>query len=380
MINILHIITGLNIGGAEMMLLKIIKSHQNKKNYKHSVISLTGNGKVGEILRGINIDVHLLEIQNIFDLPRKFLNLIQIIFSVKPDIVQTWMYHADFLGGVASYLAGYKRVIWGVRSTELSQDISRPNLVLRKLCALLSWWLPLRVVCAADASRRSHIAFGYDPSRMVVINNGFDLNSFVITEVQRSELREECGFNIDDVVVGIVSRFHRVKDLENFVRAAGLVAQKNKKVRFLMIGRDVVVENSELMLWVTKTGNANRFVLLGERSDIPACLASMDIFCLSSYSEGFPNVIGEAMTTRLPCVVTDVGDAAKLVGDCGVVVPKKDSIALAQGLSQVLEMTPESRLRLGQSAYARIKLNFTIEQSCNRFEKLYLEVLEMEDK
>lgn len=373
---ILHIIIGLDVGGAELMLNRLIESHQGNINYSHSVISLTLFGKVGEQLKEIDIEVRALGMRSPLHIPRVLWQLMRVIRAECPDIVQTWMYHADLLGGLAARLAGNRNVIWGVRTTEVSAGSLSAIVAVRKACALLSWWLPHSIVCAAEASRIAHVALGYDAAQMVVIPNGFDLAGLVATSDQRTVLREKCGFGVDDVVIGSLGRFNPDKDQESFVRAAGRLAQQNTQVRFLLVGRDLDAGNLELARWLAKTGHANRFVLLGERADVSICLAAMDIFCLSSRTEGFPNVVGEAMAMGLPCVVTDVGDAAMLVADAGVVVPKENSVALAQGLSRVLTMTPDARQRLGQQAKARIQAEFTMERARERFEALYERIIE----
>lgn len=376
MISVVHVIVGLKVGGAELTLKRLIESHQGNCNFRHSVISLTLVGNVGAQLKEMGVEVRALDMSSPLDILRVLWQLVLIIRADRPNIVQTWMYHADLLGGLAARLAGNCGVIWGIRTTEVKVGTSRATALVRQTCAWLSWWVPHRIVCAAEASRRAHVAVGYDAARMVVIPNGFDLDGLVATTNQRIQFRDKCRFRVDDVVVGSLGRFNPDKDQANFVHAAGRLAQQNSQVRFLLVGRDLNAGNSELARWLAQTGYANRFVLLGERTDVPVCLAAMDIFCLSSRTEGFPNVVGEAMAMGLPCVVTDVGDAAMLVAGSGVVVPKEDSVALAQGLSRVLEMTADAREQLGQQAKARIHAEFTMDRARERFEALYGQVIE----
>lgn len=368
---VLHIITGLNVGGAELMLKRLVESHHGNASYRHVVISLTGVGAVGQQLQALGVDVQALGMRSPLDTPRVLWQLVRLIRLSRPDIVQTWMYHSDLLGGLAARLAGNRNVIWGIRTTEVKAGGSPATAVVRQMCAYLSRWVPHKIVCAAEASRCAHVALGYDAARMVVVPNGVDLTRWLTTANQRTMLRTECGFNANHVVVGIVGRFSPVKDQENFVRAAGLLAQQHAHARFLMIGRGLDAENSELAHWISRTGHVDRFVLLGERADVQICLAAMDLFCLSSRTEGFPNVVGEAMATGLPCVVTDVGDAAMLVAATGVVVPKEDPVALAQGLTRVLAMVPDERRQLGQKAKARIHAEFTMARARERFEAIY---------
>jgi glycosyltransferase involved in cell wall biosynthesis len=375
---ILHIIIGLNVGGAELMLKRLVLSHQGDTNYHHSVISLTTVGKVGEQLQEMGVEVIALNIHSPLSIVRVLWQLVQIIRVKRPDIVHTWMYHADLLGGLAARLASNSNVIWGIRTTEIKSGGSRITALICQLCAWLSRWIPHTIVCAAEASRLAHVAIGYDASKMRVISNGFEVERLVATKEQVDSLRSECGFDADTTVIGSLGRFHRVKDHANFIRAAGIIAPQFPKVRFLLVGRDLAGDNAELMAWINATGFPDHFVLLGERTDVPVCLAAMDVLCLHSLTEGFPNVIGEAMAMGVPCVSTNVGDAALLIADTGTVVPKANSEALAQGLTKLIEMTREDRSSLGQKARIRIHSEFTMDRCRERFEEVYQTVLVVE--
>jgi glycosyltransferase involved in cell wall biosynthesis len=142
-----------------------------------------------------------------------------------------------------------------------------------------------------------------------------------------------------------------------------------------MVGRDIDSENITLMQWIEETGFSDRFRLLGERNDVPEIFAAMDIFCLHSKSEGFPNVLGEAMCSGLPSVVTDVGDAAVLLGNAGLIVQPQDIEGLTKGLLTLVQSTSETREALGNIARKRIQENYSIEAVKLRYEELYQKVL-----
>jgi glycosyltransferase involved in cell wall biosynthesis len=375
MVHVLHIISGLEIGGAETALYRLIDASQ-ESGYLHSVACLSAAGPISERLVKSNIETHHFPLKQspILELIR----LCVLIIRSKPAIVQTWMYHADFIGGVIARICGNAKVIWGVRTTDLVASSSRRTEILRSYCAALSRLVPHAIICAADASRRSHISIGYKASLFHVIPNGFSLTGFSVSSAHREVIRLQFGFSEDHRVVGCVGRFHPAKDHHNFVQAARLVAVKHADVRFLMIGRGLDSHNAELAGWLAQTGVADRFLLLGERSDVPLCLAAMDIFCLPSRTEGFPNVVGEAMAMGLPCVVTDVGDASYLLGDGGVVVPKEDSQLLASGLLRLLSMSDQERMDLGARGKARVAAEFSMERTRERFEAVYRHVLAKE--
>lgn len=369
---VLHVITGLEVGGAEMALYRLVLEFRDSQ-YAHTVVALRPGG--GMYHRFVESGIRLI----VLDVRRSpvshLLRLYRLIRTLRPDIVQTWLYHADFLGGLVARIAGNRNVIWGVRTTDVDGGCARATTFVRQACASLSRWVPHTIVCVAEAARRSHSLLGYDSDRMVVVGNGFDLASLNFNQFQRLQLRAQYGVNGDDVVVGTLGRFNLDKDHENFVQAAGQLLQQHARLRFLMVGKDLDADNKDLMRWINATGQADRFVLLGERSDVAACLAAMDIFCLSSRTEAFPNAVGEAMAMGLPCVATDVGDVAVLMADTGVLVPKADPAALAQGVAGLMARGPAYRQQMGQRARERIRGTFTMACVRKRFELIYENVI-----
>ena len=356
------------------MLKRLIESFQSDSNYQHCVISLTTLGEVGGQIQHLGIDVYALDVNFSLSLPIKLLQIINKIRSLHPDIVQTWMYHADLLGGLSAYLAGHRRIIWGIRNTNIHSS-SIITSWIRKLCALLSTLIPCKIICVAEAARQSHIEKGYDASRMIVISNGLNFSYLASSIEKREILRLQCRFPGDAIVIGCLGRFDPIKDHHNFVRAAALIAEQYANVNFLMVGRGLTVENAILQTWIDKTNHKDRFVLLGERADVATCLSAMDIFCLSSRIEGFPNVLSEAMAMGLPCVSTDVGDAGLILGGTGIVVPKENTQALADALLQVVALSNKQREQMGQQAKERVKGEFSIEKARVRFEAVYKEVM-----
>jgi glycosyltransferase involved in cell wall biosynthesis len=357
-----------------MMLRRLILSSREKRDYVHSVISLTGIGTIGEQLLSEGIEVSCLGMRSVLQAPIALWRLTRKLRKEKPTVVQTWMYHSDLIGGIAARLAGIRNVVWGIHSTHLGV-VGKPTTVLvMRICALLSGWVPTKIICVAHASKLVHISAGYEPRRVLVIPNGLDLGNFDVTDVSRTIARETFGVGPDDIVVGTMGRFDPAKDYENFVSAAAIVAKAFPEARFVMAGRGLDSDNSTLSSWIEKTSFANRFVLLGERRDPAACLAAMDVFCLSSRSEALPTVVAEAMAVGTPCVVTDVGDSRVLVGDAGVVVPKEDPGALAEGISQMLSKPLAERLLIGKRGYGRVASEYSIELARVRFEALYAEL------
>ena len=369
---VVHVIVGLNVGGAELMLLRLIGTQSTMQvGLRHRVISLTEIGPVGLQLQQLGIVVESLDMRSMIDAPQALWRLTRRLRSLKPDVVQTWMYHADFLGGIAAQLAGIRNVFWRVCTTDVTKGGSQTTVLLRWLCAQLSRVVPHAILCVAHEARRVHLAVGYCPTKTTVLTNGFDMRRLFVAPETVADFRIHCGLREGERVVGTVGRFNAVKDQRNFVQAASILARQHPSVRFLMVGRGCEWENQELAGWITETGVAGRFVLLGHRDDAPVCLAAMDVFALTSRTEGFPNVLGEAMAMGRPCVTTNVGDAAYLLDGLGPVVEPGDPHALAEGIAKMLEMPEVDVVALGVKQRARIERDFSMEQCAQRFADLY---------
>jgi glycosyltransferase involved in cell wall biosynthesis len=372
----MHVIIGLEVGGAEHMLHRLVLAQQeDSAAIECTVVSLTDEGPLGLQLSKDGIDVFALGMRSPLGLVMVVWRLRSLILQRRPNVVQTWMPHGDLLGGLAARWAGIRNVVWGIRATTMT-GASRATRLMRRLCALLSHAIPAHIVSAAEASQRSHIAIGYDASRMSVIPNGFDVHRFKPDSSARQFFNAEFRIDKTHVLIGHAGRWDSAKDHLGFVKAAGEVARRMESCRFLMMGRGIDESNESLIQAIQSTGYADRFVLIGERQDMPYWLGAMDIFCLSSRTEGFPNVVGEAMACAVPCVVTDVGDARLIVGDTGWVVPPEDPHAMADALCAAALVPPQQRQARGLSARERIVHEFSMERAVQRFDALYKKVAE----
>lgn len=370
---VVHIISSLNIGGAELMLQRLTgESLFTKHGVRHHVISLQDDGALGRLFKQQDVLVHSLNFKYCLLFPIYFFNLFCLIRQIRPNIVQTWMVHSDLMGGLAARLAGVDCVIWGVRATNYSLESMLTNLV-RRICALLSGIVPNRIVCVAEASLSDSKLVGYKSSKLMVITNGFDVDKLSQSLGSRGVIRQSIGIpaNSDILLVGCMGRYNITKDHANFIRAAGLTAAVNSRCRFVMIGRGLDLNNKALMENIEATGFKERFILLGEQIDPAVYLGAMDVFILSSITEGFPNALGEAMAMGVPCIATDVGDVEVLMGRRDWLVPARDSCALALKLQQMINLTNADRDRIGYIGRKRIVSNFSMPFIANQFLNLY---------
>jgi glycosyltransferase involved in cell wall biosynthesis len=375
LIRVVHVITGLEVGGAEISLLKLV-SNLSKDRFFNQVISLTDAGSVAKRLRDVDVKVSALRMHRGSINPIAVWKLAHLLRRTHPTIVQTWMYHADLIGGLAAKLAGRYPVIWNIRQSNLDPVHSKRTTVwTAKACARLSRYLPERIVCCAESARRIHVDLGYAGERMVVIPNGIGADIFKPDSHARATMRAEISIDERTILIGLVARFDPQKDHETFVRAAGMLYKEFPDARFLLCGPGVTRENKQLMRWLQSNGIADHCHVLGEREDIPRLMTALDIATSSSaYGEGFPNAIGEAMACGVPCVVTDVGDSSLLVGDPDRVVPPRQPESLAAAWRRLLAMDKAGRAQVGRAGRRRMEDQFDIVAITRRYEELYEQV------
>jgi glycosyltransferase involved in cell wall biosynthesis len=364
--------TGLSTGGAELMLYRLLAA-LDRSTFAPSVVSLLPAGPTAAKIAALGVPVRSLGMRPGVPDPRAAVRLARWLRREGPDVVQTWMYHADLIGGVAARLAGCRQVAWGLRQSTLDPHTSKRSTIwTARACARLSRLVPARIVCCSEASRRVHAALGYAPERMVVIPNGFDLAAYRPDPAARAVVRAELGLPADAPLVGLVARWDPQKDHQMFVWAAARVGDQHPAVHYLLCGDDITPANAALAEWIGAAGLGGRCHLLGPRDDMPRLTAALDVACSASASgEGFSNVLGEAMACGVPCAATDVGDAALIVGDTGRVVPPRDPAALAGALHELLALSPAARQALGQAARRRIEERFTLGACAARYAALY---------
>ncbi|AZV93892.1 hypothetical protein CBF45_09285 [Bordetella sp. J329] len=368
-VDVLHVIIGLNRGGAEMMLKRLVL--QSQDDVSHMVVSLTDVGVVGKELldKGVNVLALGLTSRNFIS---TFFKLAGLIKRNKPQVLQTWMYHADLFGGVAGKLVGSRSVYWNIRTTDLSKNSNSRTMLFRKICALFSYAIPKKIICVADAAKKIHEEVGYCKKKMLVIENGFDVDLFYRPDL-RASARSKFGFSDEDLVVGSVGRYALVKDQPNFLHALYHIKKEIPNAKGFLIGRGIGVDNSELMALISRLGLIDDVVLCGDVNNVPFVLSAMDVFCLHSKTEGFPNVLGEAMAAGLPCVSTNVGDASKLLGRIEAIVPAENAEALASTLISTMKMSAIDREHEGARARARVSALYSMNVIVDKYKLAYFD-------
>lgn len=376
MTRILHVITTLRTGGAETMLLKLLSARS--QDWSPAVVSLEDRGTLGERIEQLGIPVHALGLKGGLPNPLRALSILPLVWRLRPQVIQGWMYHGNLVASVAqSALSGPVPVVWNVRMRlDTLGAESRLTATTIRLGALFSRG-PVAIIYNSRAAAAQHEAIGYYAAHRTLIPNGFDCRVFRPDERAREEVRARLGMAREAVLVGLIARFHPVKDHANFLQAASRVAQAHPEARFLLAGTGVTGEQPALQKLVAEHGLQDRVFLLGERSDVPRLTAALDIACSSSWNEGFSNTVGEAMACGVPCVATGIGDTnAELIADTGLVLPPRDPGALAQAILRLIDAGAERRQQLGRAARQRIESEFSLPSIARRYEDLYKAHLE----
>jgi len=370
---IVYTIVGLTTGGAEVMLYRIL-TKINRERFSPSVVCLMDHGTLGDRIEALGIPVYTLGMKaGGIPTPNVIWKLVKIIREIKPDLIQGRMYHGNLAAQFAKVFCGMEiPVFWSIHYSIYSLDAEKKmTQAVIKLGAPISKFAK-QVFYVSKISKTQHEALGYDAGNGYVIPNGTDTSLFTPSVEARVSVRQELGLPSTSFLIGSIGRYHPMKDHANFIKAAALFGKNYPDSHFIMAGNQVDFTNKALYQLIEELGIDDRIHLLGERSDMPRLMAALDIMAsASAYGEAFPNVIVEAMSCGIPCVVTDVGDSGWIVGNTGWVVPPKNPEALAEAWQEAIELGSEGREKLRKAARSRIIECFSLDSIVAEYEKLY---------
>lgn len=369
---VLHVINGLATGGAETVLYRLVTYDGA---LEHRVICLGGRDRYSDELErnGIKVD-HLASPLGGIATPWK---LYRKVRSSGADVVQTWMYRSNLLGGAAAKLAGVP-VVWNIRCSSL-EPLRTLTRILARIGGFVAPWVPAYVVNCSERSAEIHARLGYDAVPGGVIPNGYDAAEFRPDPDARSATRDWLGVPAGSFLIASIARWHPMKGFPTLLRALRILRDRGVPVCALLAGRGLDRDNAELAALVEENGLEDCVRLLGERSDVPAIARAIDLHALASVgSEGFPNVVAETMLSETPNVVTDVGDSALIVGDTGWVVPPADPEAIAAAMEQAYvewKSSPGIWQSRREAARKRISEDFSLDRMVGSYEQVWTEVV-----
>ncbi len=374
-IRLVHIINDVSIGGAEMMLYKLL-SQVNRERFDPVVVALRNRGQLHRRIEALGVPVYNVAMRLPIPTPTSCWRLIRLMRRLKPDLIQGWMYHGSLAALFGGAFAGRSvPVVWNIRQSLNGFNYEkRATAAIIRLLAHLSR-RPAKIIYNSRIAAAQHGAIGYELENSLVIPNGFVTSLFTPSQEARNSLRVELGIPDETLLIGLVSRYHPVKDHANFLHAAALLLKTHPDVQFVLCGDGVNWVNPALCKLIDDLKLAERVHLLDQRQDMPRITAALDIATSSSSAESFPNVIGEAMSCGIPCVVTDVSDLLWIVGETGRVVPPRNAQALAGAMQELIELGAAGREQLGKSARERVLKHFPLKDIDCLYEALYEDVM-----
>lgn len=352
--DIVHVISGLGMGGAERNLFQIADALQARGLAQH-VVCARERGIWADELEARGIPVTILDIRSLRGVPGGVLRLRRLVDRLRPRVLQGWMYHGNLLAAAAHRVAdkSERRLFWNLRASNMDED--RYRWLLRWSARLSAW--PDVVLANSKTGFDFHLARGFRPRASEIIPNGIDTDRFRPDAAARLDIRAELGIPDDAFVALHVARLDPMKDHSTFL--AGMAAQP--RMRGLLVGAGT----EELTL-------PSNVRALGLRRDADRLYACADVVVsTSAFGEGFSNILAEGMSAGLVPIATDVGDARLVIGDTGHLIPRRDPEMLAKTLSMIDTSDPAERVARGLKARARIVENFTLARAADRYERLY---------
>ncbi|ENY81455.1 glycosyltransferase [Sphingopyxis sp. MC1] len=376
---VLHVITGLDTGGAERSLFNLLQSRLRDR-FDNQVVSLSGPGHYGPLLHDLGISVHALGMREGTGAVGALLRLRTLVREIAPAIVQGWMYHGNLAASAAAWGRSPKPAVsWNIRQSldVIGLEKRGTRWTINALKPLSG--APRAIIYNSYRACGQHEAHGYSGARSIVIPNGFDTQKWRPDAARRVEWRKKLGLTADEVALGYVGRFHPMKDIPTFLDACDRSLSSSPNLRVVMIGEGLDENNRAIVNAIAPEKRA-RFRLLGRRPDVETILPAFDLFCLaSSRNEGFPNVLGEAMASGLPSVATDVGDSARLMNGLGRVVPPGDAAQMAEAIGEIAGMDLARRSEMGKAARDRIVATYGLDATVEAYGGLYDSMLKRDD-
>ena len=374
---ICHIITGLQTGGVQHALFRLTTGDAAGR---HVVISLMEESDVGPKLRQAGIDVHALGMPAGRVTWQGLKTLRALLRDYQPDIVQTWLYHADLIGGVMARLFTRAGIVWGIRFSSLDHlAASRLTHLVIRICAWTSRFIPHRVISCSHEGATSHQAFGYTGKNLSVIPNGYDLEVLQPDATARTRMRAQWQAGPDECLFGMAARWDPQKDHKTLLDALARLQEQSieQPWRCVLFGREINADNPALMAMIQDRGLSDRLILLDEQADIAGTMNGLDVHVLSSNcGEGFPNVVAESMACGVPGIATDVGDAAIIMDGSGWLVEPEQPAYMAQAMASAIEARQDAAAwqDLQDRVRALIVSRFSLDKMVENFGEVWRQI------
>lgn len=375
---IIHIINSLKKGGAEGNLYRLCKFH--KKKYKNNIditiMTLINNGFYEAELKKMGINIFSLDInqQNKFlDFTKKILKLRKFIKKQNPDVIQSWMYHSNFMTLFLPKIF-YNKLFWNIRHSELNFQISKKmTIFLSIICGLFSRVVPKSIIYCSEKSinfyENQHF---YSKNKTVLIYNGYSDKTYYPSKHLRSNFRKMNKINKSDIIFGYAGRYAKQKNIPNLLFAFSKIIENYNNIYLYMVGKDINIQNKELTTYVNKLKVNKKVFFLDEQKNLLEFYNGIDLLILTSHSESFPNVVAESMLCSTPVLSSDAGCSKKIINNCGFTLINNDHESIFRELKRIINFFVNNKAEwqsLEKNSRLQIKKNFSITDMANSYLK-----------
>jgi glycosyltransferase involved in cell wall biosynthesis len=375
---IIHIINSLKKGGAEGNLYRLCKFHKNKyeNNIEIIIITLINNGYYEVELKKLGVKIYSLNLSqkiNFFEILKNIIKLRYLVTKKNPDIIQSWMYHSNF---ISAFLPKkfYEKLFWNIRHAELNTQISKKmTIFLSIICGLISKIVPKKIIYCSEKSINFHEKFHfYSKNKTSLIYNGYnDETYFPITKL-RSKFRKKNEINTSDIVIGFAGRYAKQKNINSMLYAFSKISKVKNNMYLCMVGRDMNYQNKELSNYINDLKINKKIFFLEKQKSLIEFYNGIDFLILASHSESFPNVVAESMLCSTPVLSSDAGCAKKIINNFGFVMKNNDAQSIFKNLKRtinILKFKKKKWKSLKKNSRLQIKKNFSILNMANAYLK-----------
>ncbi len=378
---ILHIINSLKKGGAEGNLYRLCKSH--KKKYKNkidiTIVTLIDNGFYERELKKMGIKIFSLKMSQkskFFDFFIKVLKLRKFISKKNPNIIQSWMYHSNF---ITLFLCRefHQKIFWNIRHSELNAKISKKmTIFLSMICGIFSRIIPKKIIYCSEKSIDFHENHHfYLKEKTVLIDNGYSENNYYPSNKLRSDFRRRNKIGKSDIILGYAGRYAKQKNIPSLLLAFSKILKNYNNLYLYMVGNGINSSNKKLSNLIVDLNLKSKVYLLDHKKNLLQFYNGLDLLVLPSYSESFSNVLAESMLCSTPVLSTNVGCSKKIIKDCGFIIEKKDFFSITKGLKKSIDTIKFKKKKwklLKKNSRLQIKNNFSIEKMANSYFKNWI--------
>ncbi len=367
-IKIIHFITTLGLGGAEKVLFNILKNNRNK-SFEHCIICLNSGGYLKNEIKKLKIKVYFLSLDKKFFKGIFKCFLILNSFNNKKDIViQTWLPHADLIGGLIGRICGYKKIIWNIRISNFTKNSFKfRTLLIVIINSLFSYFIPKKIISCSLAGINTHLKFGYKKKKFILIHNGFE----------KVKIKNRSFEFTKEFTVGIFSRYHEVKNHEYLFQSLNIL-KKKYNFKLLLLGPNINRKNKILLKDIKNNNLTEEVIFINKKGifDINKYFSYIDLYVLCSRTEGFPNILGEAILNGVHVLSTDVGDAKLMLPNKKNIIPKDEKIKFSKKIENIIKIYEFKKKRNSLEKKNSLKFykRFSLDKMISRYEKIWKQV------